>query len=384
MTNKKHIFILPLEKVETRYTWQWYSELPKQIAAARTDPSNQSIMIAYVDNADSVWSNEFDIEIISISGQLPEQTATAGAFLNFASTNIWKSSQAVEWFKLIHQGRVPKGSRVLFTDAWNPVIIQTRYVSDLLKLDLELHGIWHAGAHDEWDFLGQNPRVREWGLDFELALWKAIDYNYFTTNFYLNKFAKTWNLDPKSPKFVRTGYPNRFLLDSLDPLPKQPVNKRQKQFLFPHRLAKEKQYNIFQALEKIFDDYKFVTSQAQKLTKAQYHQQLIESQFVFSAALQETHGIAQTEAVIAGSIPLVPDRLSYAEMYMPMFKYPSEWTQSFDAYCKYESALVNFIMELEYQLQKFPELVVAEIEKNREHLIKNYIDAPKLYENLLK
>jgi hypothetical protein len=39
---------------------------------------------------------------------------------------------------------------------------------------------------------------------------------------------------------------------------------------------------------------------------------------------------------------------------------------------------------LEYQLQKFPELVVAEIEKNREHLIKNYIDAPKLYENLLK
>ena len=32
------------------------------------------------------------------------------------------------------------------------------------------------------------------------------------------------------------------------------------------------------------------------------------------------------------AVPMVPDRLSYTEMYYNTFKYPSEWTESFESY----------------------------------------------------
>ena len=39
-------------------------------------------------------------------------------------------------------------------------------------------------------------------------------------------------------------------------------------------------------------------------------------------ALQETWGIAMIESVLSGCIPIVPDRLSYSELYPALFKYP--------------------------------------------------------------
>ena len=61
---------------------------------------------------------------------------------------------------------------------------------------------------------------------------------------------------------------------------------------------------------------------------------------VFSANLQETLGISCYEGALAGAIPMVPDRLSYSEMYADGFKYPSEWTESWDSYLKYKDQLL--------------------------------------------
>jgi len=395
MKNQKHIFILPLEKVESRYTAQWYDAIPKQIVNyyieqfsdndSKTCNLNCDIaQIDTIDSADAIGDYKSYLNIVNIGGELPKQTATPGAFLNFVSTNIWKSSQAAEWFKLIHMDKVPKKSKVLFTDAWNPIVIQTRYVSDLMGLDLEIHAIWHAGCHDEWDFLGQNPKVKTWGMDFEKSLFLAIDKNYFASDFYLNMFATKFGIDKTSSKLQKIGHPNIFLVDIFDQIKQQPINKRPMKFLFPHRLAKEKQLEIFKDLSKMFIEYEFVVAQEQNLTKQQYHQHLVESRFVFSAALQETHGIAMTEAVLAGAIPLVPDRLSYSEMYCDLFKYKSEWTADWHSYQKFKPLLVQFIMELEHKIEKFPELIENEIKINRQHLIDNYLDAPELYHNLIQ
>jgi len=43
------------------------------------------------------------------------------------------------------------------------------------------------------------------------------------------------------------------------------------------------------------------------------------------------------------AIPMVPDRLSYSEMAMPEFKYPSEWTESFEAYEQNKDELIKRI-----------------------------------------
>ena len=104
--------------------------------------------------------------------------------------------------------------------------------------------------------------------------------------------------------------------------------------LFPHRVAPEKQVEIFRDLKHQLPQYEFVVCQDQQLTKNEYHNLLGEAKLVFSANLQETLGISWYEGALVDAIPMVPDRLSYSEMAMEDFKYPSEWTESFDAYTK--------------------------------------------------
>jgi len=70
-----------------------------------------------------------------------------------------------------------------------------------------------------------------------------------------------------------------------------------------------------------------------------------EAKMVFSANLQETLGISCYEGAVVDAIPMVPDRLSYTEMYLDTFKYPSKWTESYDAYTVYRPDLCRKIME---------------------------------------
>ena len=49
---------------------------------------------------------------------------------------------------------------------------------------------------------------------------------------------------------------------------------------------------------------------------------------------------------MVGAVPMVPDRLSYTEMYLDDFKYPSEWTKNWDSYLEHKEELVEFIHNL--------------------------------------
>jgi hypothetical protein len=115
--------------------------------------------------------------------------------------------------------------------------------------------------------------------------------------------------------------------------------------LFPHRIAPEKQVEIFRDLKEHLPQYEFVVCQDQQLTKNEYHNLLGEAKIVFSANLQETLGISCYEGAVVDAIPMVPDRLSYTEMYYDTFKYPSKWTESFDAYTVYRPDLCAKIIE---------------------------------------
>lgn len=42
---------------------------------------------------------------------------------------------------------------------------------------------------------------------------------------------------------------------------------------------------------------------------------------------------------------MVPDRLSYSEMYSDTFKYPSKWTESFDSYTVFRPDLCREIIQ---------------------------------------
>jgi len=153
--------------------------------------------------------------------------------------------------------------------------------------------------------------------------------------------------------------------------------------LFPHRIAPEKHLNIFKDLAARMPEYQWVVCQEQPLSKEQYHTILGESQIVFSANLQETYGISCIEGLICGAFPMVPDRLSYSEMYEREFRYPSEWTDSWDSYIanrhKIESK-IRTIMELFAKNGGYMNRLISQQLANMDRFIR----ATPLFESLLR
>jgi hypothetical protein len=148
--------------------------------------------------------------------------------------------------------------------------------------------------------------------------------------------------------------------------------------LFPHRIAPEKQVEIFRDLAEHLPQYEFVVCQDQQLTKNEYHNLLGEAKIVFSANLQETLGISCYEGALVNAIPLVPDRLSYSEMYYEGFKYPSVWTESFEAYQAYRPELCGMIIgHMNNYEKQLPQLTKQALD-----LSKYFFSANKLLENI--
>lgn len=288
------LLVLPIEPHETRYTSEWRHYVPAQIAGYA---KKHGLKARVFRDAAAYMAAECDsdtLNIVSLPGDGGAQSPSAGAFINFASTNRWKCEQISAFVTLIEAGLVRSGDKVLVTDAWHPGILQLAYLRDLCGIRFEISAIWHAGSYDPWDFLGRNIPDKRWSYAAERALFWAIDRNYFTTRFHMELFAYELGLAPDDvgSRSVLCGYPNEYLWDSLPPH-RVPASERPDLILFPHRLAPEKQADIFRDLAVTMPQYEWVVCQDAPLTKAEYHALLGRAKLSFSAALQETLGIAQ-------------------------------------------------------------------------------------------
>ena len=354
------IFLVDLEAVETRYTGQWKTHV--------------STLLKEAGHAVTVIQGPSDI---------PDAT-TPGAFLNFGGTNIYKARQVEEIARLFTGGKVVDGDHFLFTDAWHPGIINLKYMAELLNVKIKIHALWHAGSYDPQDFLGRLIGDADWVRHSEKAFFHAIDHNYFATDFHINLFSKTFSetLDDEwkmtmieQGKIVRTGWPMEYLKDSLEPfkhLPKRDL------ILFPHRIAPEKQVEIFRDLAASMPEYEWIVCQDQRLSKLQYHALLGSAKIVFSANLQETLGISCYEGALVNAIPIVPDRLSYTEMYSSIFKYPSVYTESWDSYQVHKSELMDVI---HYHIENYPSTLRI-LKAQAESLHDSFFSATALLENI--
>jgi glycosyltransferase involved in cell wall biosynthesis len=352
------IFIVDIEAVETRYTGQWKSHVP---ALLRKEGHN--------------------VQVISGPEDVPSAT-TPGAFLNFGGTNIYKSRQVEQIGRLFCSGSINAGDHFLFTDAWHPGIINLKYMSELLQIPVKIHALWHAGSYDPQDFLGRLIGDAPWVRHAEKSFFHAIDHNYFATQFHSTMFLE--NLldgteDRKqyfpSKKIVHTGWPMEYMENTLTMYQNMP---KRDLILFPHRIAPEKQVEIFRDLKKYLPQYEFVVCQDQQLTKNEYHNLLGEAKLVFSANLQETLGISCYEGALVDAIPMVPDRLSYKEMYYDTFKYPSLWTESYEDYDQHRHVLCNKIVHYMNNYEQFK----FQIKKQAIDLTENFFSANRLLENL--
>jgi len=347
------IYIVDIEAVDTRYTKQWKDYLPKQLRRATND------------------------NVVVISGGEVPQATTPGAFLNFGGTNVYKSKQLEQIGEMFCAGQIKDGDYFLYTDAWNPTVVQLKYMAELLGVDIAVGGLWHAGSYDPQDFLGRLIGDKPWVRHAEMAMFECYDDNFFASDFHVDMFTDVFDedyaIDYDSIK--RVGWPMEYLKGSLDSY--KGMEKRDL-ILFPHRVAPEKQVDIFRDLAMRLPQYEFVVCQEQQLTKNEYHNLLGEAKLVFSANLQETLGISWYEGALVDAIPMVPDRLSYAEMALPEFKYPSEWTENYDAYLHHKDKVIAQIVNY---MENFTDLQVS-LEKQRTKLNKDFFSGAALYDTI--
>ena len=356
------IYIVDIEAVDTRYTKQWKEHLPRQLQRA----TNESVKV--------------------ISGGETPQATTPGAFLNFGGTNVYKSKQLETIGEMFCKGEVKNGDYFLYTDAWNPTVIQLRYMAELLGVNIRIGGLWHAGSYDPHDFLGRLIGDAPWVRHAEKSMFYTYDDNFFATDFHIEMFLGTlfedepyvdeWieeALAGKDERITRVGWPMEYLKDSL--VTYSGMDKRNL-ILFPHRIAPEKQVDIFRDLAEQLPEYEFVVCQERTLTKNEYHNLLGEAKMVFSANLQETLGISWYEGALVNAIPMVPDRLSYSEMALPEFKYPSAWTEDYSSYRTHRGAIVTKIRDY---MENYDDYLVS-LDKQRTKLNKEFFSGKALYE----
>ena len=353
------IYIVDIEAVDTRYTKQWKEHLPKQLSKS----TNQ--------------------EVITVSGGETPQATTPGAFLNFGGTNVYKSKQLEQIGEMFCNGEVRDGDYFLYTDAWNPTVIQLRYMAELLGVDIRVGGLWHAGSYDPHDFLGRLIGDKPWVRNAERAMFGCYDHNFFATQFHINMFKFVFENKGSMPPFqqidqskiCKVGWPMEYLQSSLDSY----KNMDKKDIiLFPHRIAPEKQPEIFRDLANELPQYEFIICQERDLTKNEYHNLLGEAKLVFSANLQETLGISWYEGLLVNAIPMVPDRLSYSEMAIQEFKYPSILTKNFDQYEKHKEELKDKII---HYMENYKDYLIP-MDKQRKKLSRQFFGGEKLYRTI--
>jgi hypothetical protein len=344
------IHIVDIEAVDTRYTKQWKEYLPKQLQRA----TNENVKV--------------------ISGGETPQATTPGAFLNFGGTNVYKSKQLETIGEMFCNGKIKDEDYFLYTDAWNPTVIQLRYMAELLGVNIQIGGLWHAGSYDPHDFLGRLIGDKPWVRHAEMSMYECYDDNFFASDFHIDLFTDTMmdNYDVDMDKAIRVGWPMEYLKNSLNSYKGM---EKKDLILFPHRIAPEKQVDIFRDLKERLPQYEFVVCQEQELTKNEYHNLLGEAKLVFSANLQETLGISWYEGALVDAIPMVPDRLSYSEMALPEFKYPSAWTEDYDAYLHNKDKVVAQIVNY---MENHEDLLVS-LEKQRTKLNKDFFSGQELY-----
>lgn len=334
------IRIVDIEYIPTRYTSQWKTWIPSYFTKEK---------IPY--------------EIIC--GEDIESKPDAGAFFNFAETNIYKAQQTIAIAELFLKNEVKDGDAFLFTDGWHPGVFSLRQMINTRGLDVKICGLFHAGAYDPNDILGRT--CRDAFLNTERGLLDSLDMAFYATGFSLELMLDNLYPDGKVPSRILekvhvTGFPYEF--EHLYSLVKK------KQILFPHRMSIEKHPEMFEELSTMLPDYKFIFTLEECKTKDDFHRLLAESMFSVSFADQETWGISMFESLASGCIPIVPDKLSYSEMYVPDFRYKNE-NPVLGAY--------DLIRRIE---QEDPRYIKKIMDLNLEHLKESYCTFEKILEKV--
>ena len=232
-----------------------------------------------------------------------------GSFLDVVSTNHYKASQLMKLTALIKEGHIKDDDVVFFFDAWFPGMEMLQYIRQGMGLKFKMSGIFHAGTYDKNDFLYKKG-MEPWGSKLETAWLEMLDFVFLATQYHKD-ILKVRNPKAAKKMFV-TGLP----FDKQELVPFK-ADVRRNWVVFPHRLDSEKRPDLFDDLAKACarPGWTFIKSKKLVDTKNGYYRLLSAAKIAVSFAEQETFGYAMIEAALGGCELLVPNAVSYKEMY---------------------------------------------------------------------
>lgn len=278
------IINVPIESLEERYSLQWNYWFPMEFM-------------------------KHNIDFITVGGSRLQSNISVGSFLDVIDTNYYKASQLEELCVLFHKGEIKDGDVIFFHDLWFPGIEMLQYIRQGLHLNFKIMGILHAGTWDENDFLSRKGMTC-WAEYIENGWFRFIDKIFVATEYHKRLLLSKRILNAN--QVVVTGlpiYPDEFVKDV----------KKENIIIFPHRLDPEKQPQLFDRLAVMlrfdYPNWKFVKTKEVCKNKKEYYDLLNRAKIAVSFAKQETFGIAMLESLFCGCIPVVPDRLSYSELF---------------------------------------------------------------------
>jgi glycosyltransferase involved in cell wall biosynthesis len=301
------IINIPIEPIESRYSADWDKWFIAEL-------------------------NERKYNFSTVMGTPLSNKIREGAFLDVISTNKFKADQISQICSAVDQGFIPRTERVVFIiqDGWFPVE-QLAYMRDMLGChEWKFVGIFHDGTYDKWDVTARN-NMYVWGEDLENAWFKIYDRIIVASNFHYDILLSTRKVDSRRISVIPWKVEVPIVFQEIQ-------QKKENIIVWPHRLNDDKQPDLFFRIadELRHPDWQWIRTRDQELNKFQYYELLSKSKIAVSTALLEMFGIAMVEAVLLGCIPLVPDRLSYKDMYSRCFRYQgeSEFKEKLEKFCK--------------------------------------------------
>jgi hypothetical protein len=301
----------PIEPLENRYSKQWDSWFRTYFQ--------------------EIFSNEgFGIKIHNVYGQTSGKVLDTIHFLDPLDTHIWKSSQMTGIIKLI-QSSVQDGEKefgVFFHDLWFPGIEQLKYVEDSLKISIKIFGIFHAGTWDKEDFTHQKG-MYVWSKRFEMGWMQIADTIFVATEFHKSlilRFVKDIVKSDCDISYIEKKIKVTFLpvLESFD-LRSNDLAHKKPWIAFPHRTVTEKGDHFLNKFEndinRLLPGLTIKKTHELTSSKKEFYELLSQCKWSVSLASQETFGISMIESLFSGCIPIVPDSLSYPEIFMHAFRY---------------------------------------------------------------
>lgn len=292
------VYYLPLEPLEQRYTVEWYRWFRK------------------------VFEEE-GVEFEYIDGEKAKMELKSKLFLDMKATFVWKFEQLKKLFKK----KLQDGNVIFVPDGEFPGIEAIYYFKKFSNVDVKVVEIWHAGTYDYWDLTRQVGLTRV-GKNLEEVWMDIADLIFVATDFHKNLIAENRMVDESKIKV--TGLPV-----AVRELAKKEVewSKRKKRAIFTGRLSIEKGIDVVREVQEAFTIPIFVC-QEKKLSKKQYHKELVNSRVVFAPSRQETFGYGVVEGMSANVVPVVPDSLSFKEIVPKKFRYRT-WDEMIRLLYKY-------------------------------------------------